>query len=426
VDAGNKNVMTTATTTNVPITVGRKTISHITPSRLEAARLCEARAIAQAVDEEYEEESGEGARIGTLAHAAAQFWFHPLYRAQVPDVERAFALGIDQCSKYGEMPLQPDGVSEAKTLFKCITEFYNRDAIRVVFAERAYKGGLANGVPVSLRIDMGVDRGNGVLEVIDYKTGFLTTSDGEMRAKDQVLLNLLAVCRDPELSQFPTKKFTYFWVRHGEASASVELSSEELDAYELALAYEYQRLLNLTNPVERINPFCMSCGRRSECVKFRQLLQEAFIVEGIDEAQMAAIGDGDLMKITARFQSQVKILDAIVSTLKGLLLGRLDALSQRGQEAKIAADGLQASRVQPRQSYYDTEVVLSLCRMHNIAAGDVVSVNKKKVDEALTDKPGALQQLQRSMRHGRSSPYVRLSAVPASRRRAPSPTEQQA
>src|SRR5438046_14008 len=147
-------------------------VGNLSPSKLETSRLCEARLagrLNQLGEAEWDEEHGEAASTGTLAHAAAKHWYRP-------------------CPRWIERMRTRD----------------NRNQLNIVFAERRYKGKLANNVPVHLIVDLGIDRGNGRLELVDYKTGWISISTDDMYSKDQVLMNMLAVSRyDDSLSYFP-------------------------------------------------------------------------------------------------------------------------------------------------------------------------------------------------------------------------------
>src|SRR5690606_470873 len=113
-------------------------LNSLSPSKLKAARLCEARLHAKLAGE-IEDESGEGARVGTLAHTAAKHWYRPIsfvqdpvlankYRGvsacQTPD--EAFKLAMAELAnkkhpKTGEpepeLPGTPSGIQEAKDMF---------------------------------------------------------------------------------------------------------------------------------------------------------------------------------------------------------------------------------------------------------------------------------------------------------------------
>lgn len=52
-------------------------LGYLSPSKLEAMRLCESRLVARVTEDDWEEEHGEGAAMGTLAHNGAKIWYRP-------------------------------------------------------------------------------------------------------------------------------------------------------------------------------------------------------------------------------------------------------------------------------------------------------------------------------------------------------------
>jgi hypothetical protein len=80
-------------------------IGTVSPSKLGRLRLCEARVDAQLHDDGYDEEQGEPARIGILAHEAAKLWYRGKARDKKPedilytDRGECFRAAIESCSK---------------------------------------------------------------------------------------------------------------------------------------------------------------------------------------------------------------------------------------------------------------------------------------------------------------------------------------
>ena len=456
-------------------------INFLSPTTIEQARLCEARLMGrlnQLGEQRWDEDHGEGALMGTLAHEAAQVWYRPnekwtkrviegmepweplaqkaqaalaavdqefppppgeideakaarmaawrkkrnqleeaiategLLKHPYTDPDYVFRLAIVSCAKgeHGfELPKEINSVGEARTLFDGIIQHYDRNKLNIVFAERRYKGTIGNGVPIHLIIDLGVDRGDGRLELIDYKTGWVTVTTEEMYAKDQVLMNLLAVARyDPTLARFSSKSFTYFWVRSSYETGPVSHPEARLVDYECYLAATYQHLIDLKEPSESYNRFCEGCPRRLRCVTYREFVAEAMgKFEDLTPEALEALGDEDIMATYDRTRAQFKMLEDRKKALAKFLEDRMNKAGVK----LLETDTFKAAIRQNRCDDFDTATVLSLCAIHRIDASTVVSCTKKSVEAALGGNPEAMRMLGMTMRRGCASPWVDVRQI---------------
>ena len=329
-----------------------------------------------------------------------------------------FRKAIDECSQsdavpgkiLNELPLEAASVSEARDLFEAIMNRYDRDMLNIVFAERRYKGKLANNVPVHLIIDLGVDRGGGRLEVIDYKTGWISISTDDMYSKDQVLMNMLAITRyDKSLSHYGHFSFSYFWVRQGFETGPVSFNAERLIDYEHYLAVMYQYMLNVKNPKEQINRFCGSCPRRlGACTKYREHVGEAMgLFAPMDAKEFAALEAEDMMARYDKLNGQLKILEKSKSNMAEALKARLEVLPNK----QIIGEKYKGSVRQNKADRYDASTVLSLCAINGIDPAAVVEVGKKRVEENFGNIPAAMKMLQTTMRRGATCSFVDVRAL---------------
>ncbi len=417
-------------------------IGHLSPTKLKQAKLCPARLHARLHDDDWDEERGERAALGTLTHTAAEIWYRPdpqwmqvystiedpNHRAQawesrkiqladgsiiekhpMTDPELAFKMAIDRETQTGDMPVDNQSLIEARQLFLNIIDFYKRDVLNVVFAERKYKGGLANGVPVSLKIDLGVDRGAGKLEIVDYKTGFVTIPDDELENEDQVMLNLLAVRRDPVFASFNAVTFSYFWVQHAAPSREVLVADTVLDHYAHALASRYQSLSTMTEPDERINPFCGSCGRRAKCERFKAFISQAMgtLGDDITEEQAMKWDDETLMETSDRLKGQLKVLENSNKLLKEMVKARAQASDTgdlNGTKFRVAT--------RKRQNLtYSPNTVLALCKAHSVDPGDCLSVSKGKAEQVFDGKGNAIDQLKVTSSRPTVTTWIQIEPV---------------
>jgi hypothetical protein len=384
-------------------------IKRFSPTGLKTIRLCEARAHARAADPNYEEESGEPAKVGTLAHAAAKFWFAPQHRQQIVTMDDAFAAGLQEVSHDEDMPSNA-GVSEAKDMFGAIVGAFCRDEIRVVFAERMYDGFIGHGVPVRMKIDLAIDRGDGVLDIIDFKTGWQVISDDDAWGDDQALLNLLAVgVYDKEITErFNNVSFRFFWARHGYCSEPIQLPPSKMRDYEYALSLEYQRVINKVDPSETLNQYCGSCGRRSECRTYQDAIAEAM---GVQPGELPA-ADTPTVAIMSRLHTlnvASKAVDAAVSTLKGVLKDRVIENQTVTGQKQLLVDGYKAWIQSAAQTDYNKQEVFRLAGDMGVDLRTLVSVSKKRVDDAFGSNELAMRQLHATASKSKGVPYVRLT-----------------
>ena len=452
-------------------------IGALSPTKVEQAMLCESRLAGRLNqlegEDAWDEEFGESAATGTLAHCAAKLWYRPnaawLKRVKAgedpaklaaqaqairqkiadqrppaadetdeqkaereADIRRAmdateesiiapqgllkhpftnpshvFRKAIDDCAQgpFGnQLPHEADSVGDARSLFETIIAHYNRDNVNVVFAERRYKGKIANGVPIHTILDLAIDRGEGRLEVVDYKTGWITCTTEEMYGKHQVLMNLLAVARyDESLSRYRSFSFSYFWVQPGFETGPVSFSIERLIDYEHFLATFFAYARNLKEPRESTNRFCISCGRRFSCRAFRALLGEAMgHLKVLSEDDARKLTDDEVMVQHDRLGAQIKLLEGSKKTLSGYLMRKMQAADQK----QLRGEAFKATIRQNRMDNYDPATVLSMCAVHRIDPAQVVSVTKKKVEEFFGSNTDAMRTMAMTMRRGATAPFL--------------------
>ena len=322
----------------------------------------------------------------------------------------AFRLAISDTarSKYGnELPREASGTDDARTLFGQILSQYNRDQLNVVFAERRYKGQIANGVPIHTILDLGIDRGDGRLELIDYKTGWITSTTEEMYDKHQVKVNLLAVARyDDALSRFHTKSFTYFWVRPGFETGPVSFSLDRLIDYEHWLSEFHAYILGVTEPTETINRFCLSCSRRFSCKKFVEMVSEAMgLGDSMTEEQARALSDEQIMVRHNRVTTQIKLLEETKSSLGSVLMGKM----QTANVTCVKGSEFKATIRQNRSDGYDVATVLSLCVLNKLDTATIVGVTKTRVDEVFSSNLDAMRMLNLTKRRSASCSFLAVS-----------------
>lgn len=421
-------------------------------------------------DEDFEEESGEAAKVGTLVHQAAQVWFRPdetwlnemvavqkrvadsiaelppdqqdaAWQRMVAEATQALAeKGVvkhprspklegeddgaymsrlmDECFQRaigeldgGDLPSDPNTiVEEARSLFGTIVSFYNRDVLNIVFAERRYKGDLPNKVPVHLIIDLAIDRGNGVLEIVDFKTGWVSMQTEDMYHEDQPLLNLLAIHLDPQLNAYKTKRFTYLWVRTGHETGPIELSEQRLTDYEYWLSLKWEYLKGLKDPRETVNPFCSSCGNRWKCKEFAKGFSEAMgALKPLTEEELKSKSLEDIMLQLLKIKGQEKLLDGYKKRLSEII-----ELTMEKHGVKV----MEGKRVKARlnQMHYEkfrVEDVLALSKSKEIDPASMLTVNKGKVESIFSGDPVSLNHLHRNAFHSYSTPSVQVSEVSA-------------
>lgn len=413
-------------------------IGSLSPSKLKRIRLCPARALAPQIDEDYaDEDKAEGTLAGTLAHNAAKHWYRPspewvaavkavadptereaairsrewggFKKHPIESIDQAFTIALAEVAGDQELPREAFSVVDARTLFEQIVMFYRRDLLNVVFAERRYKGNLSNGVPVHLIIDLAIDRG-GRLEIIDFKTGRIKIEDDEMWNDDQVLMNLLAVTRDPVMNRFPNKSFQFFWVRDGHTSDSISLTGNQLADYEYWLIWQYQHLRDLKpeEAVESTNRFCTSCTRKLKCTKYRVMVAEAMgHLEEPAKLDLNGLDNNEVLERIEKVKLQTKVLEEYDKCLKDLIHHRIDQSAQ----TEIVGKRLKARKRQMKFSDPDTNTVIQLCAQYGKPLADLLSPRKKAVEVAFEGNQEAMGQLAATTRKGMGAKWVEV--VPA-------------
>jgi hypothetical protein len=428
-------------------------IRNLSPSMLKKIELCEARAQGQQEDDYDEESKHEGTLAGIVAHAAAKYWYRPdpaweqavlsyanprdrvmarqqrvlngILKHPIVDRDVAFKMGIAEAGKDGELPADAASIQDARSLFETITEFYNRDMLNVVFSERRIKGPVQPvGVPVHLIIDLAVDNG-GVLDIIDYKTGFIPIDQEEMPSDHQVLMNLVAMEHIDEYAAYPQKTFTFFWARQKRPSSAVTITREQSTDYLYWLKFEYDRVRNLSPETarEQVNRFCESCGRKRKCGAYARVVADAFgSTETFTPEQMAGITPQDLMQQNERLSQQIKLLEANHGFLKEMLMARIKQDDPSNKVLK--GDSLQATLVQSQIQSVDTATVIAQAMRCRIPVHTLVKANgKDKVLQAFQGNPEARAQIEATMITHRTSPWVRVSANPDSKKRKVKPNK---
>lgn len=418
-------------------------VKRVSPSKLNRHLLCDARALAIEEDEEYEDEDkGEGALAGTLAHAACKHWFRPnqlwvneinkypaadrwraaqgkengewacngVVKHLVRTPDEAFTLAISEVAQGRELPRSAESVFQAREFFEIIINTFDRMKLIVMFAELIYEGVLDNNVPFRMIIDLAYDSGNGTLELIDFKTGFIKMPESDMWSDNQVLMNLMMVNRDKNLAGYPTKSFRLFWVRDRDLTDAVILSNTQIVDFENWLFWEYDRLKNLTadNAKETPNRYCNGCGRRMKCIKFRKLMSEAMGSEQpMTEQEMAAITDDQLAVHKKHFDLQKKVMEDRKEKISAALNARL----QSRQVKEIVTGKHKIRERSMAMKSISPSTVISLAQQFNLPLSQMVSVKPKVVAAMFGSNVEASKQLALATVTAPGSPWIEVLEI---------------
>jgi hypothetical protein len=229
---------------------------------------------------------------------------------------------------------------------------------------------------------------SGALEIVDFKTGFISMPDDEMLDEEQVIMNLFATRYDPSLKQFRRHRFSYFWVRDDRLSLPVELTETELKDVEEWLRQQYAYIQSVKEPRETPNSFCVSCSRRSQCAAYRSLIAEAF---AFDEAKADAVIEGSDTDETIRQHERIGIQAKVLDRVRSALGDRLTTLLRQGGLRTLeGSEGLRATLSQ--KTTYRTNVwklyelakecdgVHAFVRAARINHGDIPTILAKHPD----------------------------------------------
>jgi putative RecB family exonuclease len=234
---------------------------------------------------------------------------------------------------------------------------------------------LDNGVPLIGAFDKVLEIGDGMVEIVDYKTSKIAMSQSEAQSNIQVgVYN--AVAR----KLFPKKHIRLNWhyLRPGMKQLKITVSDEDTKFFESFLKSLYNKILN-TSEKEMFptpNQFCGWCDFRGMCKAYQSMLSD---VEDFGKP-LTEMSNSEFVKEWEKIKNQKKAVDVRERELK---MAAHETIKREGKE--IVGDDYEIYPQQTSRLRYDPKTVFDVVPQEDFLG--MVNVVKRSVDDYIEKNP---------------------------------------
>ncbi len=268
---------------------------------------------------------------------------------------------------------------------------------------------LENGVPVKGVIDRIDKLSEEEVELIDYKTGFLSITENEMRGDIQLGIYELVV---RQLYPWAKKvKLTLNYLNFG--PTSIYKTDEErvtLNAYLISMYNRIDRAIEEKQELKpRINKFCSFCEYKSKCTEYKTFLSS----KGVDEedtfngiispANDIIVPIEQVDVFLDRLKAKSKILKDMQDKVNDFLKAYIKA---NGSEKGIQLGKRTFYLAKKKYTDYDVNTVVDLFK-DKIDLNLVLEPRKLAIDGLIEKDKEATEALQKTKKTKYSEPYVK-------------------
>jgi len=382
---------------------------YISSSRLDVYEECTARYAAK-----YDQptrgpkEVSDAMNVGSLVHLALEYWYGGVpdekdVRTKTTVPEGAFEVACKDCEVC--VTNFPD-YAHAKKQFLDTVKSIDRDKIDIIEPEYSFKHFLDSGVPVTGRIDIVAEEDNGeTIHIIDFKTGKFIMSRDEMYDCNQPNMYAMIVDFEERFEGVNKIKVSYFYTRE-QIFVTVEYDRRHLELYKQYLLYIYKVIINDKEPRERMNKFCWSCPRMSECTAVKNF-REFLGVMALNDEDKPTIDAAEYdMDQLAGFWQQADSFKTIFENVKDHLSKLLLTYMQELEGYEHDLGGITLKTMAKKSTKHDFQDVYNLAQENRVSLKDVFKVDNGGVKKAFKDIPTAQNELESKADVAYGKPYI--------------------
>jgi RecB family exonuclease len=333
----------------------------------------------QYVEGKWDESESFPIQVGKIVHGVLE------RVAQGQGLEDALQQSVTEDTKNASI----EALSSARELSEQYLASEYADFDNVVDVEREFLVEVGehqlNGI-----IDRVDDLGNGIYEIIDYKTGFVPIGQDEMDHSLQMhSYHYAARQLYPAAQRFV---MSIDQVRQGQRITTIpsEEYLENIAIYLRAMGDKMEEAVEAGEFEPRLFKYCCYCHVRHDCPAYLNAISNPLDVlfhEGVDV--------NSVIEQVQALESVEKIIKQRKDELDVLLM---QAVENSGED-KLKTEKHWVGFSVSRRGEYPTELVLPLLQQHDVPLIDVVSVQKTKVDKAAkgnSELKSALDRIKRT------------------------------
>lgn len=279
----------------------------------------------------------------------------------------------------------------------------------ILGVETPFQFYLSNGVPVKGVIDRIDKLSEEEIELIDYKTGFLSISENEMRSDVQLGIYELVV---RQLYPWAKRvKLTLNYLNFG--PTSIYKSEEERTTLASYLISMYNRIDKAIEEKQelkpRINKFCSFCEYKSKCVEYKTFLSSKDVDEQatfngiISPANDIVIPVEQVSVFLDRLKAKSKILKDMQEKINDFLKEYIKA---NGNEKGVQLGNKNFSLARKKYTIYDVNTIVDLFK-DKVDLNLILEPRKSIIDGFIEKDKQAAEALSKTKKTTFSEPYVK-------------------
>jgi RecB family exonuclease len=375
-------------------------IDHLSSSFIEDWKLCPYKAT-EVRQREGVDSSSKFTDFGNIIHQTLD-----KYYSIDEDIETIYR---NECmaSNLPDLVMYSDGIKMLKN-FEIEEAKYKSDIVAKEVEFRleleAPDGTICPVVGVIDRIDY---LGDGVYEIIDYKTSYTVKERWELKQDIQMAVYDLAfwsLCETNGLFEVtvPPERLilTVWYLRYGKWRIG-DKTPDDRRVLADYLQLIYNQVIGTDEPPKKANKYCAYCPFRNDCDELARLKSVIPGVFALDE-----ISDDDLVELYTELKTQDGVLGKRIDEIKKVLRKRL--LFADGAIETDAYKISATSKKYKKRELYQVRNLLSPLGVFE----DVVSVDNRKLDK-IAKANGLEEEVEQITTYSFSEPVISVTGKPA-------------
>lgn len=376
-------------------------VEHLSASRIDTYLKCPHRYYIEYELERRQE--SEALNFGHLIHSVFERLFQGNYENPIEDGKKLF----------GELWSQGQlrDISYFKLGQKVIEDFFRKNDYftlrQAVYQKPEYEFNIPiNDGEISFiltgRIDLPLDRGEGILEIVDFKTSVLPKSTFEL--EEDVQMNVYYYAAQKLFPEFKKIRLTLYYLRYDQAVTVERVIGEDVNFiswFEDFLRATYRQILNDQTHNATPNEFCAYCIGRKECNYVPSIEAEFDTLRNANISETSSITE--LLKQYDKIRYMLGVLEQKEEEIKEVFKKILTSVDSDCIKYNSRTISL---RNNPK-TVYNPVTVYELLGPEKFF--EVVEVRKQKVDKIVGDNQELLKKLRSTAHINYGKPYVVIS-----------------
>jgi hypothetical protein len=348
---------------------------------------------------------------GLVTHKALELYYNPIEDVSAED---AFdkALATEECRA-------EEGIDESRRMFLDVIAIEKKEDLNIVGTEVEFKLFTPNGAAsrgMIDRIDMPQD---GVIQIVDYKTGNYVPHMEELITSHQARLYPLWIYMSGDFSDINKVTFRYLYTKTCESKTLPPVTREMSMKYMVYFEHLFGAIRRNENPQPSPNQFCWNCECRGGCPEYTNIMKTA-IALGISD-DMFNMPEGYTANSSMTLEKMAEVYERL--SLAGSIIDRekknagsrlVNAMAHSGMTGQVMNDK-SVKLVKKKFRTCKKESMMDLIKTHGLESRALERISSIDMEAIVKGNLQAMKGLEQISTMSESAPYPMIRKLKTSK-----------